>query len=148
MHIISVAERTGEGFCELLSRHIEKAGIPVKIYSGVRPDCDLLVCSPAAVVRSTARFRTVLTPGGNACPASDEAVSYGPSPRDSLTVSSITPASLVISIQRELLSLNHTTIERQELPHIPITRSSDTTLAVAGALLLLGLPPEALPNTL
>ena len=148
MHTISIAERRGEHFCERLSEKVRQAGIPARIYSGVRADCELLVCSPDAAVHSHARFHTVLTPSGNARPASDEAISYGPSPRDSLTISSLSSASLVISIQRELLRLDNVRLERQELPRIPLIHSADWTLAIAGTLLLLGAPPEQLPGLL
>jgi len=109
----------------------------------------LLVVSPKAAVRGLdlpASCRTVLLPGdmrerGGLQAAS--AVSYGPSPRDSLTISSCERGRLWAALQRELVTVDGQVVERQEFP-IPMPHKGEelSALAAAGALLLLGVPPE------
>lgn len=112
----------------------------------------LLVVSPKAARRGLAlpdACRTVLLPGdaGELLTGlrAASAVSYGASPRDSLTVSSREKEKLWIALQRELVTVEGQVVERQEfsLPRAP-GRDELSTLAVAGALLLLGVPPESL----
>jgi len=70
-------------------------------------------------------------------------VSYGFSHRDSLTLSSISEEKIVITIQRELFTLDGNILERQEIP-IKNTGSPIDGLASASALMLLGIAPESL----
>ena len=93
--------------------------------------------------------RTVLLPGD--APAEHwqlqaaSAVSYGPGPRDTLTLSSREGRQLWCAIQRELVTVEGRVVERQELPlRLPDHMSPLSVLAAAGALLLLGVPPEEL----
>ena len=93
--------------------------------------------------------RTVLLPGGaggllsGLDPAA--AVSYGTGPRDTLTLSSREGRQLWCAIQRELVTVEGRVVERQELPlRLPDHMSPLSVLAAAGALLLLGVPPEEL----
>ena len=81
--------------------------------------------------------------GPSCCQAS--AVSYGSSPRDSLTISSREGDRLWAALQRELVTLGGQVVERQEFP-LPLGPDGRamSDLAVAGALLLLGVPPEEL----
>ena len=78
-----------------------------------------------------------------------QAVSYGTSPRDSLTFSSLEGDRLSLAIQRELVTPAGVVVERQELllPFSP-GRSPLPFLAAAGALLLMGIPPEELAGAL
>ena len=112
----------------------------------------LLVVSPQAIRRGLPlppACRTVLLPGdagerlGNLQAAS--AVSYGNSPKDSLTLSSREGPVLWAALQRELVTLEGRVVERQEFP-LPLTPPGGElpTLAAAGALLLLGVTPEEL----
>lgn len=112
----------------------------------------LLVVSPKAAKLTrppTGEWKTVLLPGDagawsrNLWAAS--AVSYGLSPRDTLTVSSREGERLWVAIQRDLVTAEGLVVERQEFP-VVLPRGADamTALAVAGALLLLGVPPERL----
>ena len=89
--------------------------------------------------------RILLTPGGSPPPDADAAsvVSYGPSPRDSLTFSSLRDGGMLLALQRELVTLTGRRVERQELA-LPVRREPLLTLAWAGALLLAGTEPEAL----
>lgn len=115
----------------------------------------LMVVSPRAAARGTApggACRTVLLPGEAggllsklqaAC-----AVSYGPSPRDTLTISSRERDRLWCALQREVVTVEGHVVERQEFPvALRPGRDSMGALAAAGALLLLGVPPEALGST-
>lgn len=112
----------------------------------------LLVVSPGAAAKRLelpGACRTVLLPG-DAGELLDglraaSAVSYGTSPRDSLTISSREGDRLWAALQRELVTVGGQVVERQEFP---LTLAPGTkelpALAAAGALLLLGVPPEAL----
>ena len=112
----------------------------------------LLVISPRAAESGLLRIpacRVVLLPGvgretlGELRAAS--AVSYGLSPRDSLTLSSREGERLWCALQRELVTLDGAVVERQEFPVLPPPALEPlSALAAAGALLLLGVPPERL----
>lgn len=114
----------------------------------------LLVVSPRAAargVRMPRQCRTALLPGGmgGVLPRAASAVSYGVSPRDSLTVSSREGDTLWAALQRELVTVDGRVVERQEFP-LPLTSGEGelSVLAAAGALLLLGVPPEELEAAL
>ncbi len=112
----------------------------------------LLVVSPKAAARGRdlpGACRTVLLPGdaGGMLDGlrAASAVSYGVSPRDSLTISSREGRRLWAALQRELVTVGGQVVERQEFPLTMTPGAGElSTLAVAGALLLLGVPPEAL----
>lgn len=73
------------------------------------------------------------------------AVSYGLSGRDSLTLSSREENRIWAAVQRELVRLDGTVLERQEFPvRIPDGADELQTLALAGAMLLLGAEPGEL----
>ena len=112
----------------------------------------LLVVSPRAAERRRqlpTGCRTVLLPGGAGGVLSGldpaAAVSYGTGPRDTLTLSSREGRQLWCAIQRELVTVDGQVVERQEfsMPLLP-GQGELPSLAVAGALLLLGVPPEEL----
>lgn len=72
-------------------------------------------------------------------------IDYGLSVRDSLTVSSVEPDLAVLALQRELVTLDGTVIEQQELPlPIPPETGAEGVMALYGSLLVLGLAPEEL----
>ena len=111
----------------------------------------LLVISPGAAGEeiAAAACRTVLLPGDAwGLPEglrAASAVSYGLSPRDSLTLSSREGERLWCALQRELVTLDGAVVERQEFPVLPPPGLEPlSALAAAGALLLLGVPPERL----
>ena len=91
--------------------------------------------------------RILLAPGGSALPdlSVPSVVSYGPSRRDTLTVSSLRDGGMVLALQREVVTLTGRRMERQELA-LPVRRELMLTLAWAGTLLLAGAEPEALPG--
>ena len=110
----------------------------------------LLVVSPRAAARGMQlprRCRTVLLPGGmgEVSPQAASAVSYGVSPRDSLTISSREGGTLWAALQRELVTVDGRVVERQEFPlRLEPGEEELPVLAAAGALLLLGITPEEL----
>ena len=111
----------------------------------------LVIASGAQLVPegSPLRCGTVLLPGGESgllqYIQARSAVSYGLSGRDSITLSSRRKGCLWVAVQRELVRLDGTVLERQEMP-VSVGQGEDAleVLAVAGALLLLGAEPEEL----
>ena len=72
-------------------------------------------------------------------------MSYGVSPRDSLTISSREGELLWAALQRELVTVDGRVVERQEFPlRLEPGEEELSVLAAAGALLLLGITPEEL----
>lgn len=70
-----------------------------------------------------------------------QAVGYGFSPRDTLTLSSVTGAGRLLCLQRSLLALDGTLLEPQELPLPPVLAAlgaEDALLAAGMALLSRG----------
>lgn len=110
---------------------------------------DLLCVSPAATGwagLNALECRTLLLPGpagplarGLRCKC---AVSYGASPRDTLTFSSLEGGRACAALQRELVTLDGRVVEQQEFHFsYPPQRSPLPFLAAAGALLIIGLEP-------
>ena len=137
-------------------------GIEGRIYRRLRelgrtaPVCfdrerpSLLVVSPSAARQGVELpdCRTVLLPGQAGellrTKQAASAVSYGPSPRDTLTLSSREGDHLWAALQRELVTVDGR-VEPQEFPlELEENTTSMSALAAAGALLLLGVPPEQL----
>lgn len=141
----------GEGIeGAILRRLTDRGGLRDQCVSERHPA--LVVISPRAVRRGLelpAACRTVLLPGDAGAALGQlraaSAVSYGNSPRDSLTLSSRNGDRLWAALQRELVTVDGHVVERQEFPlRRPPGTGDLSTLAVAGALLLLGVPPEEL----
>ena len=113
---------------------------------------ELLTVSPAArgwAGAGAVPCGTVLLPGtaGPLARALNarQAVSYGTSPRDTLTFSSLEGDRLCLAVQRELVTLGGVCREPQEIPLAPQGRADPLALlAWAGTLLLLGAPPARL----
>lgn len=121
--------------------------------AGQRPA--LLVVSPRAALRGSiaAACRTALLPGDPPLPElalqAASAVSYGAGPRNTLTISSRNGDRLWMALQRELVTVQGQVVERQEFPwRLSPGFPPQAALAVAGALLLLGVPPEQLSSPL
>lgn len=139
----------GEGIEQAILRRLTaRGGLRGRCANGNHPA--LLVVSPRAAARGVPlprQCRTVLLPGGmsGTPPRAASAVSYGASPRDSLTISSREGNILWAALQRELVTVDGQVVERQEFP---LTLEPDEgelpALATVGALLLLGVPPEEL----
>ena len=150
MEFFQVVER-GEGIEGAILKGLSRQGGLRRTYvSGRHPA--LLVVSPRAAeagLTLSGTCRTVLLPGDAGAVLGDlqaaSAVSYGASPRDSLTVSSREQGRLWAALQRELVTIDGQVVERQEFPvTLWDAREELSALAVAGALLLLGVPPEEL----
>ena len=63
------------------------------------------------------------------------------------TISSRTGDRLWVALQRELVTVQGQVVERQEFPwRLSPGASPQAALAVAGALLLLGIPPEQISS--
>ena len=143
----------GEGIeAAMLRGRSRRGGLKGRCANGGHPA--LLVVSPGAAsqgLRLPRQCRTVLLPGGmgGVPPQAASAVSYGPSPRDSLTVSSREGDRLWVALQREVVTVEGMVVERQEFPvTLPPGEEPLPVLAAAGALLLLGVPPEEVDQSL
>ncbi|MCI8304944.1 MAG: hypothetical protein HFF52_10045 [Lawsonibacter sp.] len=145
----------GEGIERAILRGLSaRGGLRGRCANGNHPA--LLVVSPKAAaggMRLPEQCRTVLLPGelGERLAAlrAASAVSYGTSPRDSLTISSREGGILWAALQRELVTVDGQVVERQEFPlRLKQGESAMPALAAAGALLLLGVPPEELRTAL
>lgn len=117
---------------------------PVRLVPPGRP-ADLLVLMPGCDPSLLFPCRTLLLPDHLILPAlpAAQVVSCGPSPRDTLTFSSLGGRRPVLSLQREIVTLAGTRLERQEFP-VRDQGGIRLTLAWAGTLLLAGVPPEDL----
>lgn len=137
-----------EGLAEQVSRMAEgtalvRACSHPALLAGI--DLDLLIVSPGATGwagASSLTCRMALLPGGlfaltRALP-SHTAITYGTSPRNTITLSSLAEGRAAVAIQREFLTLDGRPVERQELvlpcPHT----SPDLLLVQVGTALLLG----------
>lgn len=113
---------------------------------------DLVVVSPDLIQVPSAptACRALLAPGSLAHLAGELSaawvVSYGLTPRDTLTFSSLEGDQICLALQRELVTLEGAVVEQQELV-LPFSTGASPLpfLAAAGTLLLLGVPPEELP---
>ena len=138
----------GEGIeAAILQRLSARGGLGGRCTSGDHPA--LLVVSPKAAERGVSlpgQCRTALVPGELALPLrAASAVSYGVSPRDSLTLSSREGDILWAALQRELVTVDGRVVERQEFPlSLEPGAGELSALAAAGALILLGVPPGEL----
>lgn len=158
MHRVGIWERN-EGIAAAVQAGLQAAGSPMPaLIVGNHPAVwaetalDLLVLSPGAggwAGAGVLHADAVLIPGGLGPLArilpSRCAVSYGTSPKDTLTLSSLEGRQICIAVQRELVTLDGAVVERQELVTLfPEGLSPGLWLAAVGTLLLLGVPPEAL----
>lgn len=155
---VGIWER-GEGIFNAVQAAVGQQESDVELLRGNHPadftdgKLDLLCISPAATGWAGANAvdcRMLLIPGaagplarGLRCSC---AVSYGTSPKDTLTFSSLEGAHICVALQRELVTLKGGVVEQQEfiLPYPP-EQSPLPHLAAVGILLLLGvdLPPAA-----
>ena len=113
-------------------------------------ELDLLVVSPGATgwAGALALFcHTALLPGGLSALTrslpTGTILSYGPSPRNTITLSGLHDGRAAVAIQREFPSLSGRSVERQELV-LPFdgTITPDLFLAQVGVALLLDRLPK------
>lgn len=143
----------GAGFPRFLQAH-RPAGLAFRLRRGRGEAPGLAVVAPdwAGGPPRSSPCRALLLPGELALWAGEIpagwVVSYGLAQRDSLTFSSLGRAPC-LALQRELVTLDGTCREPQELPLPPLPGADPRTLlAWAGVMLLLGVPPEDLPKLL
>lgn len=97
----------------------------------------------AALGRAEASCRILLLPGDGPPPLPAETViTWGLSPRDSLTLSSL--RAPVLCVQRSLPRPDGTVIEPQEFPLPPLPEPPEELLPLLGLRLLLAPPGEGL----
>ena len=91
---------------------------------------------------------TVLAPPASA-PAAAQLITYGLGPQETLTFSAL-DTGCVLSLQRDIITLQGRRLERQELPLPPshTAQEPELLLALCGALLTAGVAPEALGDAL
>lgn len=146
-------EKIAASIAKAIKRHAGKLGASVLLSCADKYEyfhglgADLLIISPDARpdARRTISAKCILMPGALLdsfkAVKSDYVISYGMSPKDTITASSISDDGVQISLQRELVTLKGEIVERQELPLIPLKRSTpERIMTVRGAILLLGLP--------
>lgn len=160
MEQVGILEHPREGqAAALLDAPLSFAGLTLKVAGSpahLPKALDLLAISPRWEAREGAPLptcRLLLLPGGRSTLVSrlraDCVMSYGTSQRDSLTLSSLEDHRLTLSIQRDLVTLTGGTVERQELSLSPNPGLPPLELLFRGGLLLLlGIPPEQLPDLL
>ncbi len=143
----------GPGFSGLLSR-----ALPQGLWARCRPArsggvYDLLIAAPdwAGPLPPDLTCRALLWPG-RLGPLPEElaaswVVSYGLTPRDSLTLSSLGPDGLCLALQREVITLAGRSLEPQEIPLRGFAGvEPELVLAWAGVMLLAGMPVEKLTS--
>ncbi len=72
-------------------------------------------------------------------------ITYGHSPRDTLTFSSVSGDYQVLSLQREIVTLGGKRLERQDIP-LPPNGRPQMTLALSALMLAADIPPSRLPG--
>ena len=154
MYTVSVAETPGEGLAETISA-FGRSGIssPFTVSHAFYPHA-LLVASAAGLKQVPELdyaaavlpcFETLAMPCRINAPL---VVSYGMSPRASITASSIQDQVCLFSLQRDLPLLSGGLLEAQELSiPLPPRVNPEIFMAALGVVLLLGLPPTQLGNT-
>lgn len=153
MYTIGILE-SGGGLSAFLAAHLPPVlleGADLCPAGSLSPGeiLDLLVVSPdwKGEDRAAPPCRAMLVPGrlselaGGLSAA--WAVSFGISPKDSLTLSSLGEDTILLALQREVITLTGERLDPQEFP---LPRGGHTAachvLACAGIQLLLGVPPE------
>jgi hypothetical protein len=72
-----------------------------------------------------------------------QTVTYGMGAQNTITLSSLSEAGCLLSLQRGIVTLDGSRLEQQEIPLPPLPQP-ETALAAAGALLVAGCPPDKL----
>ncbi|MDR0905650.1 MAG: hypothetical protein LBN00_05685 [Oscillospiraceae bacterium] len=136
---VSILESPGEGFAADITHALRASGVAVT--AGNR--ADVVVVSPRYRGAANVECGTVLTPDGGAITAlgAKNVVTYGMSPRATLTLSSLGETTAMLAVQREIATAHGTVVEEQEIK-VTAGKSADATLAAAGASIMLGLIPK------
>ena len=152
MHTIGILERGG-GLSAFLTAHLppallEESDLCPAGSLAAGEVLDLLVVSPdwTGEDRAVPPCRAMLIPGRLAQLAegltASWAVSFGLSPKDTLTLSSLEEKTIHLALQREIVTLTGQRLDPQEFP---LNRQDHTALcqvlACVGVQLLLGIEP-------
>ena len=152
MYTIGILERGG-GLSAFLAAHLPQALLDradLCPAGSLAPGevLDLLVVSPdwKGEDRQVCPCRAMLVPGRLAEEAggltAGWAVSFGISPKDSLTLSSLGEETILLALQREIITLTGERLDPQEFP---LARGNHTApchvMACVGVQLLLGVEP-------
>ena len=152
MYTVGILERTG-GLSAFLAAHLpqsllDRADLCPAGSLAPGEILDLLVVSPdlGREVPRVPPCRAMLVPGRLSHLAGEVsaawAVSFGLSPRDTLTLSSLGEETILLALQREIISLAGDRLDPQEFP---LDRKDHTALcqvlACVGVQLLLGVEP-------
>ena len=152
MHTIGILERGG-GLSAFLTAHLppallEESDLCPAESLAAGEILDLLVVSPDWMGgdRAVPPCRAMLVPGRLAEPAgylkADWAVSFGLSPKDTLTLSSLEEKTIHLALQREIVTLTGQRLDPQEFPLDRKDLSAlCQVLACVGVQLLLGVDP-------
>jgi hypothetical protein len=76
-----------------------------------------------------------------------QTVTYGLGGQNTVTLSSRSQSGCLLSLQREIVTLDGLPLERQEIPLPPLPQP-EPALAIAAALLVTGCPPDELYGAL
>ena len=155
---IAVAEKRGNELFTLIHGCAARCGLEAVL---LRPDtgekCDVLVMAPSYARKSAILKKlpvacdTVVLPGLCALETAGarQIVSYGLSPRDTLTLSSMNGGNMVAALLREIVNIGGKRLDRQEIVLPPGNGLNPAgLLAALGALLCAGADPVALPQDL
>ena len=142
--IIAADKKIGGEMIKTFSRHGRgQIGIEiVDIEDEKDKTVDILVLTENDRGRCSNIKCTALLLPGNMMPGGLKAsfvVSYGMSPKDSITMSSIGKSECVLALQREIVTVGGVVMEQQEIPvHKIHGLSPNELMAVSGAMVLSG----------
>ncbi|MDR0862054.1 MAG: hypothetical protein LBN30_04705 [Oscillospiraceae bacterium] len=135
---VSVFERESEGLRLALARIASRPDVVFGSFDSP----DVLIVSPESDDIPAAQCGSLLIPGNTAIrlPTTNNVVTYGFSPRDTLSLSSIGARTSMLELRREIVNALGEVVEIGEFA---VAGGEPTRrLAVSGALLLLGISPE------
>jgi hypothetical protein len=135
---VSVFEEAGEGLTRELSRYFANGDVRFGVFDAA----DVAVVSPNCRTAPRAVCLSLLTPG-DAVPRRVRArrvVTYGFSPRDTLTFSSLLGRQAMLDVRREIVNARGEVVDAGEVAVAP-GDGTRRALALYGALILLGLIP-------
>ncbi len=144
--IVGVWQRNTSSLQQLLGRLLPADALVVARAS----QCDLMISDgPMPDAAHPCRCQLAVVSGDQPLDCEHllaaRVITYGLSGRNTLTVSSVDDQRLFLALQREIVGLTGTRLERQELVvrHMPAT---PLTLATATALLAYGAAPQTLEH--
>ena len=138
MSVIKIIGSDSESIFEAINQKIKIAT------HAHRDDIELLILTPTAKAPFPSCNILLMPDVLSVIPTCNTAISYGMSTKSSVTLSSIGKRS-VLSLQRELTTLNGNILEPQEIPiENPFSLSEYALMASSAAMLILGVSPKNL----